>query len=199
MLGHVGHPHLVGRDAAEDAVDEIIGGRQPGDAATFRRSGAVLDLGSLHQHRDRAVANPDAAAEHELGVHPVRAVGVVGGSVDLARSANQAYWTARATAAGTATHGSSHARLRARGSRPRPAAPRPPSPRWPRTAGSSPRSISPVAATSRSTGRSPRTAVRPHEPATRRNQIQRLPTRLLRIPLPAQAARVQNRAPRNRG
>jgi hypothetical protein len=68
---------LVGRVAAKDAVDEILSGRHGGQAATLRRAVAALDPGVLHQHRHRAVSDPDAAAKHQPGVHPLRALEVL--------------------------------------------------------------------------------------------------------------------------
>ena len=85
-------------------VDEILGRRRAGHAAPLRRAGAARDAGSLHQHRDRAVPDPDAAAEHQLGVHSLRAVGCrtrPRGSRGSDRSATRAGPLAP-TAAGTA-------------------------------------------------------------------------------------------------
>ena len=94
------------------------------------------DPGALHQHRDRVVTDPDAAAEHELGVHPVGAVGCrtrPRGPRGSDRSATRAGPLAL-TAAGTARRRSRRTTPRAPGRRPRPATPRPPSLRSPRSA-----------------------------------------------------------------
>ena len=54
-----------------------------GHAAPLAATVAARDPGALHQHRDRIVADPYPAAEHELGVDPVGAVAPVGRGVHL--------------------------------------------------------------------------------------------------------------------
>jgi len=69
MLDDVDQPELVRAVADEHPVDEIISRRRARHAAALASAAAGGNRGALHQHRDRVVTNPNAAAEHELGVH----------------------------------------------------------------------------------------------------------------------------------
>ncbi len=89
VLGDVGHPELVAALAAKGTVDEVLSRRQAGRAAPLAGAVTASDPGALHQHRDRIVADPDPAPEHELGVHPVGAIAAVGGDVHLADQVGQ--------------------------------------------------------------------------------------------------------------
>lgn len=88
VLGDVGQPELVWPLAPKDAVDEVLGGRT-GHAPPFARTVAAGDSGALHQHRNRVVADPDPAPEHELGMDTIGAVAAVRGGVDLADQIGQ--------------------------------------------------------------------------------------------------------------
>src|SRR4029077_4561684 len=65
MPADLGQPELAGAAAAELPLDEVPGGRDPGNPSPLAGAVAAGDPGSLHQHRDRVVPDPDPAPERQ--------------------------------------------------------------------------------------------------------------------------------------
>jgi hypothetical protein len=70
VLGDVGDPEAVRVVAGEVPVDEVAGGGLVGDAPVLRSAGQALQAGLAHQQPHGFLADREAVAEGELGVHP---------------------------------------------------------------------------------------------------------------------------------
>ena len=83
MLGDVGDPQLVGAGPGEGAVDQVGGDLVRLGMAPLRPPRRAGQAGTAHQQRDGVVADHDAAAKAQLGMHPAGAVGAANRLVDL--------------------------------------------------------------------------------------------------------------------
>jgi hypothetical protein len=75
VLGYVSDPQLVPAAAGELPVDEVDRGWLRPDPRPLGAAADAVDAGAAHQHLHRAMADTDAVAQRELGVHPAAAVG----------------------------------------------------------------------------------------------------------------------------
>src|SRR5918994_4222211 len=84
VLGDVGDPEPVWVVASEVPVDEVAGGGLVGDAPVLRATRQALQAGLAHQQPHGFLADGEAVAEGELGVHAPVAVHAAEIDVDLA-------------------------------------------------------------------------------------------------------------------
>jgi hypothetical protein len=69
VLGDVGYPELVGAGPGEGAVDQVGGDLVRLGMPPLRPAGGPSQPSAAHQQRHGVVADHDAAAKAQLGVH----------------------------------------------------------------------------------------------------------------------------------
>jgi hypothetical protein len=89
VLGDVGDPGLVERQAGELAPDEAVGTRRPLDPLHLGGAGKPGNPGIVHEQCHQPQAHVDAPGSDELGVDPPCAIGAAGVSLDLSNQGHQ--------------------------------------------------------------------------------------------------------------